>query len=198
MHSAYGFTVFCILNPSLMSQTHFENYTALLCTAFLKSQMLPTLLTGRLNNLCFILWAQEITHPAGLILPRSPAQPQRAWQRWHRSGEADTVTTARPPVISTHLAEPNAVQLSAARVLDMEIWTASQNKQKSPCSTSRNSAQGTSWPAACIQFSRYYQVVSLARNSLCTQKKLKVVKSCHVVAVKHHCPSKIWCFWKLH
>lgn len=74
-HSKYGFTVLRILNPSLMSQTHFEKYTILLCAAFLKSQMLPTLLTGRFNNLCFILWIHKITHTAWLIFLRPPAQP---------------------------------------------------------------------------------------------------------------------------
>lgn len=55
-------------------------------------------------------------------LPQAPSAASLPRQQRHGSGKADTVKTTRLSVISsTLLAEPNAVQLSAAAVVDMEI-----------------------------------------------------------------------------
>lgn len=114
---------YCILHfESLFNvlNTFLKRYRFTVCSFPQEPSVTHTSHRQAQQPVLYLVSTQDNTHSRA-YLAQVPSTAQRAWQRWHRSGEADTVTTTRPPVISTHLAEPNAVQLSAARVLDMEI-----------------------------------------------------------------------------
>ena len=134
--------------------------------------MLPTFLTGRLNKPRFTLWI----HTAWFIFSKAHSEVRIAMRRQSYSrGKPDTVKTARLLVARHTLSQTECYRAVCcnSRGYGNLHCKSTQNKQKSPCSMSRDLAQETAWPAACIQFSRYYQVLSLARNSPCRQKQLE-------------------------